>query len=202
MDEPYSRLVSARIAAGYKTAVAAAEAMGVKPVTYIHHENGTNGLSRAGERYAKFFRVSFEWLMHGRGQMRPGSEGRVVGIHGAVGAGASVLLIGDALDSKAIGEFEFPSEREIGGLIVRGESQWPRFLDGEVILYDPSPVNPEKLIGKYAIVQTLDGNRMIKILQRGSRAGTWRLDSHNAAPVDQVELLGVWRYIGTMAERQ
>jgi len=34
------RLRSARIKAGFETAKAAAEAMGVPPATYIQHENG------------------------------------------------------------------------------------------------------------------------------------------------------------------
>ena len=56
----------------YETAVEAAQAMGIPPATYIQHENGTRGsgsLPRAAaERYAKFFRVSLDWLLTGKGE--------------------------------------------------------------------------------------------------------------------------------------
>ena len=60
------RLKQARAKAGYSSAKAAAEAMGIPVATYIQHENGSRGFpaSRA-ERYAKFFRVAPEWLLYG-----------------------------------------------------------------------------------------------------------------------------------------
>ncbi len=70
MTEPFERLKIARERAGYATAADAARAMGIKEVSYYHHENGTNGLSRSGARYAAFFRVSLDWLLTGRGQMQ------------------------------------------------------------------------------------------------------------------------------------
>lgn len=61
------RLKTARERAGYQTAKAAAEAMGVPPATYIQHENGARGLPAGrAERYAKFFRVRPEWLLYGK----------------------------------------------------------------------------------------------------------------------------------------
>lgn len=65
MESPSDRLKAARIAAGYTTAPAAAEAMGVPEPTYMAHENGSRGLSRIVDRYAKFFRVAPEWLNWG-----------------------------------------------------------------------------------------------------------------------------------------
>lgn len=61
------RLKSARERAGYQTAKAAAEAMGVPTATYIQHENGVRGLpAPRAERYAKFFRVAPEWILYGK----------------------------------------------------------------------------------------------------------------------------------------
>lgn len=64
---PGERLKEARMKAGYSSAKAAAEAMGVPVATYIQHENGHRGIpaSRAA-RYAKFFRTSPEWLIYGK----------------------------------------------------------------------------------------------------------------------------------------
>jgi transcriptional regulator with XRE-family HTH domain len=70
MSNPNERLRQIR-ESRYPTAVEAAEAIGVKVPTYIQHENGTRGsgsLPRpAAERYARFFRVSLDWLLSGKG---------------------------------------------------------------------------------------------------------------------------------------
>ena len=41
--------------------------MGVGEPTYLGHENGSRGLSRAAVRYARFLGVSLDWLIDGRG---------------------------------------------------------------------------------------------------------------------------------------
>lgn len=78
MQTPHERLQRARELAGYTEGTDAAKAMGVPVPTYLGHENGSRGLQRAGQRYAKFFRVSYEWLMTGAGEPRPTSiEARI-----------------------------------------------------------------------------------------------------------------------------
>ena len=64
------RLRHARMSAGYQTATDAAAAMGVGISTYVSHENGGRGLGRAAERYARFYRVSLDWLVAGKGEPR------------------------------------------------------------------------------------------------------------------------------------
>lgn len=203
MRETHERLQAARKAAGYDTATAAAEAMGVKTPTYVHHENGRSGLSRNGQRYARFFGVDFEWLLTGRGDMKPQKARSLdsfeIGIDGLVGAGAAVEQIGDSVGESASGWVDLPVGPEVGAYVVKGESQWPRFLDGETVLYDRRPVMPQALVGRYAIVQTADGRRLLKILKRGSREGFWRLSSHNAPDEEDVRLIGAWRYLGSLA---
>jgi phage repressor protein C with HTH and peptisase S24 domain len=70
MKEPHQRLAHARELAGYETATEAADAMGARRPTYMGHENGSRGFKAEAERYARFFRVSFEWLATGRGEPR------------------------------------------------------------------------------------------------------------------------------------
>jgi len=67
MADPAKRLREAWTAAGYETAPAAADAMGIPQPTYMAHENGSRGFSRSAERYAKFFRTTPEWLLFGSG---------------------------------------------------------------------------------------------------------------------------------------
>jgi phage repressor protein C with HTH and peptisase S24 domain len=199
MQDPCQRLIAARLAAGYSSAASAARAMGIGVATYNHHENGTRGFVHDGERYARFFRVSLEWLLTGRGEMKTRRE-RIIPVHGLVGAGASVEMIGDSAAIDPPDEVELPSDGSLAALQVRGESQWPRFLDGEYILFDRMPVDPASQTGRYAIVQTIDGRRLIKTLRRSREGGDnrWRLESHNAPPEDPVELMGCWRYLGTL----
>jgi DNA-binding XRE family transcriptional regulator len=196
-DSPAARLREARIDAKFETARAAAEAMGVKEQTYNNHENGGAGLSRSGERYARFYRVSLDWLLTGRGEKRPShfQAVRKIIVDGYVGA--SVAMAGDpGFEEPKEKTVDIPIDSEVHALVVKGHSQYPRFLDGEVILYDPRAVLPEALAGQYAVVQTLDGRRLIKIIERAS-ADKWRLKSHNA-PEETVELLCAWRYLGVM----
>lgn len=70
MAEPHKRLQQARSLAGYKNATEAADAMNIKPATYYGHENGNRGFLDDAARYAKFFRVSYEWLTTGKGDPR------------------------------------------------------------------------------------------------------------------------------------
>lgn len=66
--EIHDRLRRARNDAGYLTAKDAADAFGWNEVTYRSHEAGDRGIKKiVAERYAKAFKVSFEWLFLGRG---------------------------------------------------------------------------------------------------------------------------------------
>lgn len=82
LDTPHDRLKWAR-SRKYTDPLDAAEALGVVPATYYGHENGSRGLTRAARRYADFFGVNLEWLLHGRGTWNKGvSESPLVGLEG------------------------------------------------------------------------------------------------------------------------
>lgn len=65
--EAAKRLESARIARGFKTPKDASRFFGWTYETYIQHEQGHRGISRAAAKYAKAFRVSEGWLLTGEG---------------------------------------------------------------------------------------------------------------------------------------
>lgn len=77
METPHERLQHARRLAGYDNATAAADALGVVRATYYGHENGSRGFLDDAARYAKFFKVSYEWLTTGRGEPEPSIEARI-----------------------------------------------------------------------------------------------------------------------------
>lgn len=67
------RLVQARRAAGYETIADAVRYLGVKYPTYAGHENPNSPGSYqtdAAELYSRKFKVSLDWLLTGRGEMR------------------------------------------------------------------------------------------------------------------------------------
>lgn len=77
------RLEQARIERGFKSARAAAEYFGWTYDTYAQHENGTRGITRAADKYAKAFRVSKGWLLTGEGDTTHKRQVRLVGYVGA-----------------------------------------------------------------------------------------------------------------------
>lgn len=193
---PADRLKQARIAARYKTAADAAAAMGVKYSTYSAHENGEKGLSRAADRYARFFRVSKVWLLDGTGTMK--GEIRAVPVMGKVLAGSGAPQIENGLALSAREHVEIPEATGLGALVVEGRSQWPKWIDGDIILYELEPVRPAEAVDQYAIVETVNGERLIKMLRKSGRPGFWTLESHNAPP-EEAELLAAYRYVLTLA---
>jgi phage repressor protein C with HTH and peptisase S24 domain len=134
--------------------------------------------------------------------MRPSAPApRQIPVKGFVGAGAIVEVLDDQYPFPKFETVDIPPDGEVEALVVRGESQWPRFLDGEIILYDPRPAIPADLVDQYAVVQTKDGRKLIKVLRRGVGADRWRLDTHNAKAEEDVELIGAWRYLGVLPAR-
>lgn len=63
------RLEQARIDRGFATPKDAARFFGWTYETYIQHEQGIRGISRASGKYAKAFRVSEAWLLTGEGDL-------------------------------------------------------------------------------------------------------------------------------------
>jgi hypothetical protein len=200
MSTPHERLRAAREAAGYDTATLAASAMGLPVATYTHHENGTNGLSRSGERYAKFFRVNLDWLLQGRGPMR-GAAGMAIPVTGYAEAGKIHIntLPQDLKDVPDV--VEFPSGDDLSAFIVRGDSQMPRISAGEIVVYRNTPRQPAEVLGRLVLAQTLDGQTLVKTVSPSTKPNKWRLDSPNAAAIE-TEILGCWEVVAIVIAAQ
>lgn len=66
------------------------------------------------------------------------------------------------------------------GLVVRGNSMFPVYRDGDVLIGAKQPTaHAQKLIGRDCIVQTADGGRYVKFLARGTIKGRFNLKSYN-----------------------
>ncbi|MBO6758300.1 MAG: helix-turn-helix transcriptional regulator [Roseibium sp.] len=64
--KPNERLKHARVKAGFRSAAAAADAMGMRASTYQAHENGNRNFDADdAKRYGRVFGISPEWLLFG-----------------------------------------------------------------------------------------------------------------------------------------
>lgn len=138
------RLRAAREAAGYDTAKAAADAIGIPAATYTQHENATRGLPAGKARlYAHAFGTTPEWLLYGRGPTtREGPAGpdtlpvtRRIPVRGAVQAGAwSEIGVEEAPSDFTYFEAKEYQRAELFALDVRGPSMNLIFPEGSRVI--------------------------------------------------------------------
>lgn len=201
-NDKHSRLRAAR-AKRYRTAKEAAAAMGVPYGTYSGHEAGSRGFNEEdAERYAKFFRVSAEWIMFGRGEEE---SNNVVGVAGYISAGGSIETGDEQLDASG-NLFEisvpFPVPSDAIAFVVKGESMWPRYDPDDVIICSRPSSDPQQLVGWEAAVSTPEGNRYLKRLMEGTKRGLYSLESHNAAPIRDVAVAWASEVLGLVRARR
>lgn len=190
MDTPGRRLRWARENAGFATATDAARAFDWPISTYLGHENGDRLPSRAkAKRYAQAFKVRWEWILEGEGS--PYAETRLsVPIVGYVGAGAEISPVDDHFLGSGLDEIEAPPGTPPNAVcvLVRGDSMYPRYFDGERLFYIRDERAPEELIGRECVVRLTDGRMFVKILRRGTLARRFHLESWNAPLMEDQEV--------------
>lgn len=182
----HERLRRARIDAGYETAAEAARALGWNVNTYTSSENGTRGLTQQKALdYSRAFGVGLEWLMTGRGIKSRGGR-RMIPVVGYVGAGAHLHYD----TSGFLEEIEAPpgSHDEDRAARVRGDSQYPRYMDGDLIVFGEA-VDPEAAVGRDAVCETEGGAMLVKRVARGPTSGLYTLISHNEPPIHNVRII-------------
>jgi transcriptional regulator with XRE-family HTH domain len=183
----------------FASAREAASALGLSYDTYIQYERGIRGMSiEHADRFARFFGADFTWLATGRGERKTRRGVATLEIDGKVGAGAIVPIEAEERLLADYGRIDLDLGGNIGGLVVVGDSQLPRWYAGEIIVYDRSGAKLADLVETYCIVQDMDGNRFVKILTPSAVPEKWRLESHNARPIDRVDLMGGFRILATI----
>ncbi len=180
------RLRQARIKARYSTAMDAAKALNMSPATYRCHENATRGfMNDFAQKYARFFRVSYEWLQTGKG--KPFNEAQEASlVVGIVGAGAEIFPADDALLDSAPsppGSWEIPEV-----LQVRGDSMYPAYNDGDLIYCKQRLNSHADAIGLECMVKIEGGQRLLKRVSKGSKLRFFTLLSYNAPPIEDVRI--------------
>ena len=180
-------------------------------VSYVSRlENGERNLSvKNMNLFAHALKVDKRDLLHA--EVTPSN---VVAVMGRIGAGAEILPDDEQIPPEGLYEIEtpFPIPDDAIAFEVSGESMWPRYDPGDIVICWRQGVHVEEVIGWEAAVKTSDGKRYLKRVLRGSTNGTFDLESHNAAPIRSVKLVwiasvqsvirsGQWKKLSA-AERQ
>lgn len=186
MDDRAARLRQARLAAGFDTAAAAAEAHGWNRNTYASNENGNAPYSwRRSREYAAAFGVRPEWLYDAQGPaLETGADSgpgqpRPAPIIGRVGAdpGGEVLLAGGQAPPEFAPLPPGGTERAVA-LRVTGHSMRGLADDGALIYFEDqrTPPSPD-MLGQVVVVELETGEVLVKRLLRGAAPGRYDLES-------------------------
>lgn len=164
-----------------------AEATGLS-VSYVSRlENGGRNLSVKNlNLFAAAFGVEPRDIL-----AKPTSPGRnVVAVMGRIGAGAEISPDEEQVPPEGLYEIEtpFPIPTDAIAFEVVGESMWPRYDPGDIIICWRQGINADEVLGWEAAVKTADGARYLKRVLRGATKGTYDLESHNAAPIRSVRI--------------
>lgn len=182
------RLRRAREAAGYRSAMSAAQAFGWRVSSYGAHERGSRTIGQDdAERYARAFKnITAEEMLFGDS---PTHE-NAIPIMGYIGAGAEIYPEFEQVPPEGLGivDLPFAVPDEMIGLEVRGDSMLPRYDDGDVVVCWKEGTPIHSVLGLEGAVRTSDGKRYLKRVLRGQKPGTYNLESFNARTIEGARL--------------
>ena len=142
---------------------------------------------------AEFFETDLDEIVGRLGKTYTSPARKRIPAVGYVGAGEVIFAMDDHERGAGLDEIEIrPGGAENAFVVVvRGDSMAPRFKDGEYLGYSRAHgLDPERCCGVECVVQTRDGRKLVKVLARGRKRGTFNLVSVNdAVPTERdVEL--------------
>ena len=180
MDGRAERLRQARIAKGFETAAAAADAHGWSRNTFASNENGNAPFSyRRAKEYAVAFGVSPEWLYDAAGPMLATAASGLAPVIGHVGANPDgTVLFALGQDPAELTPIPPGGTDKARALKVAGHSMRGLADDGALIYFEDQRTAPTPdMLGQVVIVETDTDEVLVKRLLRGSRPGLYDLES-------------------------
>lgn len=165
------------------------------------------------DKFAKALKASRRELIVEDGS--PASEPIPVRVVGRIGAGAEIFPEVEQLPPEGLFEITVPFPVPDGAVAfeVDGNSMWPRYDPGDVILCWREGTNATEIIGWEAAVLTGEQKRYLKRIVQGTRKKHYDLESFNAPPIRNVKLewvskvqmvvrAGEWQRMGRALERR
>ena len=180
MDERFLRLRQARMAKGYDSASAAADAFAWNRNTYVSNENGNAPFSyRKAKDYAAAFGVRPEWLYDAAGPMLSADVEGYVPIIGRVGANPDgLVLYASGQEAGDLAPIPPGGTGQAVALRVVGHSMRGVADDGALIYFEDQRTAPTAdMLGHVVVVETDTDEVLVKRLLRGSRPGLFDLES-------------------------
>lgn len=146
-------------------------------------------------KLAPVLKTTGSWLLEGIGpEVDTG-----VPLMGRVGAGAEIEPDFEQVPPEGLDSIDvpFPLPDDMIAFEVKGDSQYPVYRDGTIIVVFREQKKPlDAFYGLEAAVRTTDGRRFIKTITRGSVGVT--LTSWNAPPIEDVELAWIGEIFATL----
>lgn len=179
------RLLHVRKAAGFATAAAAAAHFNWNRNTYASNENGNAVFSyRLAKQYAAAFGVDPQWLYDGAAPSDPDAapsapRSVMVPVIGRVGADTEgrVLFATGQEEGDLVPLPPGGSDKAVA-LKVVGHSMRGVADDGGLIYFEDQRTAPTPdMFGHVVVVETAEGEVLVKRLLRGSRSGRFDLES-------------------------
>lgn len=128
-----------------------------------------------------------------------------VGVFGVIGAGGKIDTSSAQIDqAEPLYRVTAPIDVPDGALAfqVAGDSMWPRYDDGDVVICSRFSEHPDGVVGFPAAVETADGSRYLKRVLLGSAPGLYHLESYNAPLMPDVHVVSFSSVIATIAASQ
>lgn len=183
------RLKQARLASGYDTAWAAADAFNWNRNTYASNENGNAPFSyRRAKIYAEAFRVRSEWLYDSDGpQQLTDGHVPVLGRVGADPSGRVTFASGQGGDETV--PIPPGGSDQAVALRVTGSSMRGLADDGALIYFEDQRTPPSAdMLGHVVVLETESEEVLVKRLLRGAKRGLYNLESVDGPLRENVRL--------------
>lgn len=88
--------------------------------------------------YANLFGVSVDYLLGSNTPVK-GQDYITINVYGSIPAGIPIEAIEDISDTEDLSLKEYDRNKEYLGLVVDGDSMYPKYLDGDTIIIEKTP---------------------------------------------------------------
>ncbi len=90
-------------------------------------------------KYADIFDVSTDYILKGHQTPVEGQDYITINVYGSIPAGIPIEAIEDISDTEDLSLKEYDRNKEYLGLVVDGDSMYPKYLDGDTIIIEKTP---------------------------------------------------------------